>query len=114
MSKSNLHRWDCTECGINKSSNDQWFENDVCGECITLFLTPKEKIFLDKFCFEHSRILKRQSRLNFISGGFCNIEFKSCDADEIVLFVKIGSVDEGGSYVDSYNINLDRETLTLL
>ena len=114
MSRIKDGRWDCTECGTNQGSNDMWFENDVCGECNSKKLTEAEKIFLETFCYDESRKIKREHGLNYISGGFCNVEFDSCYESEIILKVTLGSVDEeselGNTHTD-YLI-LDRETLT--
>lgn len=114
MSSIKEGRWDCTECGMNQGRNDMWSEGDICGDCMVHKLTDAEKIFLKTFCYEESRKIKRECGLNYISGGFCNVEFESCDEDEIILSVKSGSVYEGDDEGDTRTstITLDRETLT--
>lgn len=116
MSSIKNFRWDCSECGVNQGRNDIWHEGDICGECNSKKLTEDEKKFLEKFCYEESRKIKREHWLHVISGGFCNVDFHSCDANEIILSVSFGSVNEGSEESNTHHdtITLDRETLTYI
>ena len=38
--------WACSKCGANKGRHDQWFEGDICEDCV-----PQEKKFtLKEIC----------------------------------------------------------------
>ena len=111
MSSIKDFRWDCSECGVNQGRNDMWHENDVCGDCNAKKLTEDEKKFLETFCYDESRKIKREHWLHVVSGGFCNVDFESCDKNEIRLSVAFGSV-ESTTHHDT--IVLDRDTLTYI
>jgi hypothetical protein len=114
MSSIKLHRWDCTECGTNQGKNDQWHEGDVCDECYSRKLTDKETEYLKVFCPAQEVRIKKEMGLNKISGGFCTVEFESCDSNEIILKVKFGNSDDTGSNVHLTQIILDRDSLYLI
>ena len=114
MSSIKENRWDCTECGTNQGRNDMWHEGDVCGECVSKKLTTFEQGVIETLSIHEAFKIKKANGLDKISGGFCTIEFVSCNSNEVVLMVKSGVTDDAGSDVHLDQIILDRETLKII
>lgn len=105
--------WFCLECGTEHGRHDMWFDG-ICGNCESKKLTSEETERVQKFCDVLRLQVKREMGLNRISGGFCNVEFDSCNGNSIFLLVKYGTSDEGGSYVATDSYELDRDDFSIV
>lgn len=104
-----IHDWLCEDCGKCQSKHDQYFSG-ICERCNSEKLTAEEQGKLETILLQKIYELKRNLALDKISGGFCNITFVMCDADEIQYLVKYGTSDDTGRQVYTAYLTLDRNT----
>lgn len=103
--------WNCPECGELQSKHSMCLGIEcLCDKCFTQTLTQEE----DKYISTLRNNFKFDNGLQNISGAFCNVIPILFDRFCINCIVEIGSCDEGGSYKNSFEIEIDRETLTLI
>ena len=72
-------------------------------------LTEKE----EKYISSLTHRFKCEDGLKNISGAFCRIKPTLIDEESIYCRVEIGSSNEEGSYKDTFDIEIIRESLTL-
>ncbi len=106
--------WYCVCCGNPQGRHDMWFEGDICGICDTQNLSPMESMILQDIIQNLRTDIKTNNGLHNVNGGFCNMDFKSCDAHSIFLDYSFGISDGYSREVTKGVIELDRDDFDLI
>lgn len=106
--------WCCSKCGQEQGRHDNWFEDETCGDCNALTLTPMESIVLQDIIQKLREGIKTRNILHNVNGGFCNIDFINCDDHSIFLDYSYGISDGYSREVTKGVMELDREDFEVI